>query len=272
MIYNQRVRVGSLWLACVILMICPAWTQQTSPIPASVPYAGATISDFKGMVKLQTPAQGPISPTRGLALPPATIVSTEEGKILLHLQDGSEVLVRPHTRVVLAKPTGSDWRYLQLIIGRIRTEVQKRLGGAPPFQIGTPSAVISVRGTRFLVEVNRHNVTQVDVQEGLVEIKSAIGLGSPVLVGPGFSGRVGEDSAPEPARPTRELRPELERPDRDGGKERDTEREDRAEAGAKEGSEHDHLQDFDEPGEGKPGSEPAQPSQESEPAPPDLGS
>ncbi len=148
-------------------------------------------------------------------------------------------------------------------------EVQKRLGGTPPFQIGTPSAVISVRGTRFLVEVNRHNVTEVDVQEGLVEIKSASGLGTPVLVGPGFSSRVGENSAPEPARPTRELRPELERPDHDLDKEHDDEREDRAEAGAKEGSEHDQLQDFDEPGEAKPSSEPDQPGQENSPQPPD---
>jgi hypothetical protein len=271
MIHNRRMRVG-LRLACIILMACPVWTQQPLPIPASVPYAGATISDFQGIVKLQTPAQEPISPTRGLALPPATIVSTEEGRILLHLQDGSEVLVRPHTRVVLTNPTGADWRCLQLIIGRIRTEVQKRIGGAPPFQIGTPSAVISVRGTRFLVEVNRHNVTEVDVQEGLVEIKSASDLGTPVFVGPGFSARVGENSAPEPARPTRELRPELERPDRHGDKERDSEREDRARTGAKEGTEHDQLQDLDEPGEGQPGSEPAQPNQESEPGPPNLGS
>jgi hypothetical protein len=251
-------------------MSCLVWAQQPSPIPTKVPYAGATISDFKGMVKLQTPAHGPISPTRGLALPPATIISTEEGRILLHLQDGSEILVRPHTRVALTNPAGGNWRYLQLIIGRIRTEVQKRMGGTPPFQIGTPSAVISVRGTRFLVEVNRHNVTEVDVEEGLVEIKSASALGTPVLVGPGLSGRVGENSAPEPARPTRELRPELERPDQDQDKERDNEREGRTEAGTKEGTEPDQLQDLDEPGEGNPGSEPAQPGQEGEPAPPGI--
>ncbi len=269
MINSLRVRAGFLCLGCVILATSVLWAQQSSPVVTSVPYAGATISDFKGTVKLQTPALAPIAPTRGLTLSPGTIVSTEEGKILLHLQDGSEILVRPHTRVVLTNPTGGDWRYLQLILGRIRTEVQRRMGGAPPFQIGTPSAVISVRGTRFLVEVSRHNVTEVDVEEGLVEMKSVSGIGTPVLVGPGFSGRVGENSAPEPARPTRELRPELERPDRDGDKERDGEREDRAEPSAKEGREHDQLQDFDEPGEGKPGSEPAQPAQESDPQSPD---
>jgi hypothetical protein len=129
--------------------------------------------------------------------------------------------------------------------------------------------VISVRGTRFLVEVNRHNVTEVDVEEGLVEIKSVSGLGAPVLIGPGFSGRVGENSAPEPARPTRDLRPELDRPDQDRDKERDNEREDRAEAGAKEGNEQDQFQDFDEPGGGNHGSDPGQSGQENAPQSPD---
>src|SRR5258708_13004885 len=82
MIHNRRTQIG-LRLAYIILMTCPVWAQQSSSIPTSVPYAGATISDFKGPVKLQTPAQGPISPTRGLTLPPPTIVITERGTILL---------------------------------------------------------------------------------------------------------------------------------------------------------------------------------------------
>jgi hypothetical protein len=87
----------------------------------------------------------------------------------------------------------------------------KAHGGAPVFQVGTPSAVISVRGTRFLVEVNGHHVTEVDVEEGVVEIDSVSGIGAPVLTDPGFSSRGGENSAPESARPTPELRPVLER-------------------------------------------------------------
>ena len=269
MMQNLKLRAGFLGLGCAILMASAGWAQQPSARLASAPYGGATVTDFSGMVKLQLPAQAAIAPTRGLTLPPATVVSTEEGKILLHLLDGSEIVLGPHTQVIVTDPAAGDWRYLQLIIGRIRSEVQKRLGGAPPFQIGTPSAVISVRGTRFAVEVNRHNVTEVDVDEGLVEVKSVKELGEPVLIGPGFSTRVGENSAPEHARPTREFRPELERPGHDGDKERDNEREDRAQSGMKEGTERNQLQDFDEPGEGQSGSNPAQPAQESEPTPPE---
>jgi hypothetical protein len=82
-----------------------------------------------------------------------------------------------------------------------------------PFELGTPSAVIAVRGTQFDVEVNSRNVTEVDVVDGLVEVYGRNGEGS-VLLEPGFSTRVGLDSGPEQPEPTNEMRPEVERPER----------------------------------------------------------
>ncbi|MFI5105638.1 MAG: FecR domain-containing protein, partial [Terriglobales bacterium] len=104
------------------------------------------------------------------------------------------------------------WRYVQLVLGRIRAQVQKHLGGSPGFQIGTPSAVISVRGTRFDVEVDRRGITEVDVEEGVVELDALGGRGGSVLITAGFSSRVGAESAPEVPRPTHDLRPEVDRP------------------------------------------------------------
>ena len=51
------------------------------------------------------------------------------------------------------------------------------MGGSPAFQIGTPSAVISVRGTKFNVEVDRRGFTEVDVDEGVVELEAVTGRG-----------------------------------------------------------------------------------------------
>jgi hypothetical protein len=79
--------------------------------------------------------------------------------------------------------------------------------------MGTPSAVIAVRGTRFDVEVNRNGVSEVDVFEGLVEVASAKLPGVSVLVSPGMSTRVGVGTAPETPVPTREIRPDVEVPD-----------------------------------------------------------
>jgi len=100
-----------------------------------------------------------------------------------------------------------------LLLGRIRALINKRTGGAVPFELGTPSAVIAVRGTEFDVEVNPRNVTEVDVVDGLVEVYGRNAPGGSVLLEPGFSTRVGMDSGPEQPEPTNEMRPEVERPE-----------------------------------------------------------
>src|SRR5690349_11586829 len=115
-------------LVCVIpslLLFCSlVIAQEPPPANVTVSSAGATISDFKGKVSLRLPGQALMSPSRGQVLPPETTVNTDEGRLLLRLSDGSEVLVRPHTRVVIKEPESSAWRYLQLLLGRIRTQVQ----------------------------------------------------------------------------------------------------------------------------------------------------
>jgi hypothetical protein len=196
----------------VALFCACAAAQQTPPAAVSVPFAGATISDFKGKVSIQLPAQVFSAPVRGEVLPPDTTVSTDDGRLLLKLADGSDILVRPHTKLVLKQPEANGWKYFQMLIGRVRTSIQKRLGGSPAFQIGTPSAVISVRGTKFDVEVDRRGFTEVDVDEGTVELEGLAGRGESVMITAGFSSRVGMETGPEVPRPTRDLRPQLDRP------------------------------------------------------------
>lgn len=204
----------SFTIVGIVLYCMSAAAQQTPPAAVSAPYAGATISDFKGKVSIQLPAQAFTAPTRGEILPPDTTVSTDDGRLLLKLSDDSDILVRPNTKLVLKQPENNGWKYFQMLIGRVRTSIQKRMGGAPAFQIGTPSAVISVRGTKFDVEVDRRGFTEVDVEEGTVELEALSGLGESVLITTGFSSRVGMETGPEVPRPTRELRPQLDRPSR----------------------------------------------------------
>jgi len=197
-----------------LLAVAASAAQQPPVAPASpVPYAGWLVSEWTGRVQLQLPGASLSAPTRGESLPAGTEVDTHEGLIVLVLEDESEVLLRPQTRVVLNQPGAGNWNYLQLLLGHIRASVRKRTGGAPPFQLGRPSAVIAVRGTRFDVEVNRHNVTEVDVFSGLVEVGSVAIPGQSVLVEPGFSTRVGPGGAPEPPIRTNEIRPDAEAPD-----------------------------------------------------------
>lgn len=202
--------VGVLFLCCVAAAQEPA-TPSAAPA-VSAPYAGAVISDFKGKVSIQLPHQAFSEPARGAVLPPETTINTDDGRLLLRLADGSDILVRAHTKIVLKQPETNAWRYLQLLMGRIHNEIQKHLGGTPPLQIGTPSAVISVRGTKFDVEVDRRGNTEVDVEEGVVELDSLARTGESVILTAGFSSRVGMESGPETPRPTHDLRPDLDRP------------------------------------------------------------
>ena len=253
-------RISLLLLACGI---APA--QEKPAGPAHAPYAGATISDFKGKVSIQLPGQALRSPSRGDVLPAETQINTGEGRLLLRLSDGSDLLVRPNTRLVLKQPETNGWRYLQLLLGRVRAEIQKRLGSTPGFQMGTPSAVISVRGTKFEVEVDRQGLTEVDVQEGVVQLDSSKGLGESVLIRAGFSSRVGFAEGPEGPRPTRDMRPELDRPghggDRHSGDDDDSIKRLRSSSGDRhDGAEQEHESDSsgssssgsgDQPGSGK---------------------
>lgn len=207
----MKSKISFTMIGIVLFCVCAA-AQQTPPSAVNVPYAGATISDFKGKISIQLPAQAFTMPVRGEVLPPDTTVSTDDGRLLLKLSDGSDILVRPHTKLVLKQPEANGWKYFQMLVGRVRTSIQKRMGGSPAFQIGTPSAVISVRGTKFDVEVDRRGLTEVDVEEGTVELEGLTGRGESVMITAGFSSRVGMETGPEVPRPTRELRPQLDRP------------------------------------------------------------
>ena len=200
------------------LSVCAAQiVSQSSSQESSVnfaPFAGAFISEWKGSVQVQLPRAVAAHPARGQVLPEGTVLDTRDGRLVLVLRnDESEILVQPHTRLILQAPQPGNWDSLRIILGKVRAYIHKRTGGAPPFQIGTPSAVIAVRGTRFDVEVNAGGVSEIDVFEGLVEVGSAAITGVSVLVSPGMSTRVGVDTAPETPVPTREIRPDVEVPD-----------------------------------------------------------
>ena len=210
---KRQFKMTGVLLMC-LLFLGIAVAQEKPAATVNAPFAGATVSDFKGKVGVQLPGQAMIAPTRGEILPAESVVSTDEGRLLLRLSDGSDILVRPHTKLIVKQPETNGWKYLELMMGRIRNQIQRHLGGTPSFQMGTPSAVISVRGTVFDVEVDRRGNTEVDVDEGVVELSSAEGHGESVMVTAGFSSRIGMEGRPEAPRPTHDLRPQLDRPGR----------------------------------------------------------
>ncbi len=165
---------------------CLAFSQDSAASPQSLSSGWAKVIELKGEVQVQLPARTLVPASREMILPAGSSLQTKKGSALLRLEDGSEVLVKSNSSVLLKSPAEDDHRYLELLIGKIRAAVKKRLQGAPSFRLGTPTAVITVRGTQFEVNVNKNMATNVVVYEGLVEVSGMGYRGPPVLLGPGY--------------------------------------------------------------------------------------
>ncbi len=162
-----------------------AWAQAAAGAD-SVSTGWAKRIEMKGEVQVQLPEQMLVPASRAMILPAGSSLRTKKGSALLQLSDGSEVLVKSNSSVLLKSPETDDHSYLELLLGKIRAAVKKRLQGQPNFRLGPPTAVITVRGTQFEVDVNKKLATSVVVYEGLVEVVGVGYQGSPVFVNPGY--------------------------------------------------------------------------------------
>jgi ferric-dicitrate binding protein FerR (iron transport regulator) len=114
------------------------------------------------------------------------IISGPDGFAVFEIADGSTFEVYANSRVVFRKTPGNLKDLLDVLIGRVRVHIQKWGGQPNNNRVFTPTAVISVRGTVFDVEVeDEDDTTLVVVEEGLVEVQHAKHPGTPKLLGAG---------------------------------------------------------------------------------------
>jgi hypothetical protein len=118
--------------------------------------------------------------------PRQIIVTGSDGYALLQVSDGSTFEVFPNSRVVFRDNPGTI-DLLEIFLGRVKIQIQK-IGGQPNYnKVRTPTAVISVRGTVFDVNVeDEDGTTQVVVEEGSVGVQHALmPRGDPKIVNAG---------------------------------------------------------------------------------------
>jgi hypothetical protein len=98
------------------------------------------------------------------------------GTVMLELPDGSYMVVAENTTLTIQQYGNSSLNnFINLMLGKVRFYIQK-FGGKPnPYQVGTPTALIAVRGTTFEVNVDDASFTEVRVFEGRVAVES-VGL------------------------------------------------------------------------------------------------
>lgn len=199
----KRIAI-QLGLAIALLLPLTA-VQEPEQQPISLPAGSALLLEVKGKVSVTPPQAAAAVAQRGMVLPAETSIETAKGSVILLLADGSQVLVKSKTHVVLKSPGGGDGHFLQMFLGEILANIKKRLGETPPFRMGTPSAVITVRGTRFSVRVDKKGRTTVQVFEGTVEVE---GLGEKpraVLIEPGYQTEVDPGKQPQLPQPINQL-------------------------------------------------------------------
>ena len=164
-------------------------------LSAGMLHAQSTSSDLNGAAKLMQ-FSGQISYMRGSDLwalnlgdivqPQQTIVTGADGYGLFQVSDGSTFEVFPKSKVVF-RPNRGDWQeIIEVWLGKIRVQIE-HAGGLPNNnRVRTPSAVISVRGTIFDVEVeDEDGTTLVLDEEGLVEVRHILKAGDPVVLNTG---------------------------------------------------------------------------------------
>jgi len=175
---------SSLWLAAAVIfcwgMNHATATAQISNLQAKVTRVTLGVTYYRGGLTPSVLRQGEI-------LQQGDMIDTgRSGRVVIAFEDGSQVIIFPRSRVELKNFTGvGTWRdLLNVAVGRVRATINhsKRPN---PYRVYSPIASIAVRGTDFLVIVERSTETRVVVYEGLVEVSSLVNPQQTVLARPG---------------------------------------------------------------------------------------
>ena len=170
-------------LMAVTAVVCwlPAGAQST---------AAARVLQMQGRVSImQDNAEIPLY--IGSSIEPKQLIRTgPDGYAKFQLSDGSSFEVFQNAQVVFRTNPFSLTDLLDVVIGRVKVFIQHR-NGPNPNRVTTQTAVISVRGTVFDVDVEDEDATTlVSVDEGVVGVRHLLLPGREIELQSGESFRV----------------------------------------------------------------------------------
>lgn len=172
----------------VLLLVALALVCTTQTSRAQVAQVEARIASITGPVLLSNGPQAPAPAKRGDVLNPGQEIDTRGGgRATIELTDGSLIVVRPGSRIVLKdfRAASSLRELFDILLGQVRVKIN-HFGGKPnPYRINSPTASIAVRGTEFSVAVTDAGDTEVMVYDGLVEVTNLFNPANKVLLHPG---------------------------------------------------------------------------------------
>ena len=154
-------------------------------IPSELlPMGSARVHFVQGDAQVLLPgATAPVALQAGQALPEGARVQVPaDGFINVRLSDGTVIRVQADSEVRLRQlrrrgRAGDAQSVLELERGGVESTVPPSRSGARRFEIRTPMASTSVRGTRFGVQLDRDGRTLTAVTEGSVAVGQRTGTG-----------------------------------------------------------------------------------------------
>jgi hypothetical protein len=176
-------RIAGLLLAVTLVLFsfCEAARAQSDEVEARV-------ASIKGAPTMSGGGTASHELVRGEVLNPGQEIDTRAGgEITIELSDGSMVIVRPGSLILLKDfhSAGTLRELLEVVVGRVRVRINHYGKRPNPYRVNSPTASIAVRGTEFSVIVGVTGATQVYVYEGVVEVASLADPNRNVLVHPG---------------------------------------------------------------------------------------
>jgi hypothetical protein len=111
------------------------------------------------------------------------IKTRPRSRVKVELSDGSRVEIYPNSLVDL-KNIGAKAPNFFMMVGKLKAWVSHNVNRSK-FEVNTPVAVCSVRGTEFTVDVDPRGQTDIEVDKGLVGVRMADGTGEEIPVGAG---------------------------------------------------------------------------------------
>jgi hypothetical protein len=171
-----------VWAAAVALGALSLVAQQ-APAPPVDPDGAAQLLNFAGQISVVRSNYAWALNVGSVVKRQEVIVTGPDGWGIFKVADGSTFEVFPNSRTVFRANQG-DWKdLLEVWLGKVRVQIE-HFGGLPNNnKVRTPSAVISVRGTIFTVEVeDQTETTTVYDEEGSVSVRHALIAGGPERV------------------------------------------------------------------------------------------
>ena len=147
----------------------------------------AVLSELRGQVSVEKSGELWVL-HMGQTLEAGEIVVTgPDGYAVLQLPDQSRIEVFANSRVIFHANRFNVRDLLDLYLGKVRLYIQRLTDEDRSYRVTSPTAVISVRGTVFEVEVGAGQETRVTVESGSVEVRHRLLPGREVRVEEGQS-------------------------------------------------------------------------------------